>query len=362
MYDLSAYYDLDDGIGWGEKCILVVASVVSCFSLLGSLGICAESFYEYNDSTVARVLFWMHIGHLPFDAINMLGDVPVPSELRSIAWGAAGTQATCTATGMAKHFGAAWTVHWDMVLSLVYLLLLRYNTPDIQLRRFERPVWIVNLLLSAVPTGVAVAYDVYNFQYSGCWFAGVPNDCATRDDLTCHRGRHYLPFIWYGAVFVVMQIVFSVYAMRSIYLQLAKLERQVARYGLSPHDAEAEPSEKLRTVARQGICYVSTSVITFGAFILSTLVGFVWPMIPDLLYLALDTIPVYAHGWLFWAFFLRHRTVFHTSFGRHLAQISRGAWHVVTFVGRCRSSAASPTATSEGEEGPKTNHPAAATC
>ena len=117
---------------------------------------------------------------------------PVPAGTEG-AYGAVGTTETCTAQGFFGQAAYLCTPLFNGVLAFYYLLVIRYQWREDQLKRIE-PYLLAGPPLIAV--GVALAglpLDLYNYANFICWLAPLPWGCKDtarygEDEANCIRG------------------------------------------------------------------------------------------------------------------------------------------------------------------------------
>lgn len=119
---------------------------------------------------------------------------PVPAGTEG-AYAAVGTTQSCTAQGLFGQAAYLCTPLYNGVLAFYYLLVIRYQWKEDELKRIEVYLLTIPPILAG---GVAIAglvLDLYNFANFICWIAPLPWGCLDTarygaEDANCVRGNN----------------------------------------------------------------------------------------------------------------------------------------------------------------------------
>lgn len=129
-------------------------------------------------------------------------------------------------------FGSLATTLYDAALSVVYLLMVRYNWRAHSLYKLER---FLHALI--VPTTLALAIPpwplgLYNYDWDICWIEAFPAGCEVDDEFDCLRGggsdMYFFRYVSTGLL--LLSMILSISCMVSIYLFVRGLEARNNRY------------------------------------------------------------------------------------------------------------------------------------
>ena len=212
----------------------------AALSLVGSGLILREIFLDWRQEggeglkPTSRILLEVSIADILFSTAWLLTTLPAPKELDYI-WGNMGNTATCTAQGFINQLGWVTSPLFNVTLAWFYLLMVRYNWTDSQLRRVEPychvGIWIFGLVSAIYP----IPMELYNSAWQLCWIESHPVECLDSyrygEEATCTRGDnawfHSLAF----SIFPCWLCVFlSFFFMGSIYSSVRQLETRLSRY------------------------------------------------------------------------------------------------------------------------------------
>ncbi|CAB9501375.1 expressed unknown protein [Seminavis robusta] len=164
-------------------------------------------------SSITRLLFFMQFANVAWDFGYITGMTMTPRGTIDYP-GTLGTQATCTLQGMALYFGSIAVALYDIVVSIFYVLLVRFSWPPSKLERYEKVpilIWPISLAIALIP----IFQKTYNFNWGVCLVQTVPFGCSDqegtcirglptgfRDDAACrqlhHLGCDWLVYYWNG--------------------------------------------------------------------------------------------------------------------------------------------------------------------
>ena len=305
---------------------------------------------------VTRFLFVMQIGQVLVGLSWMVGVWAAPSFVPD-AWSSEqGTILTCEIFGFFMSLGSSLVLLYNSALSVLYLLMVRYNWRTQSLNKYEK---IIHLII--IPTSLAVSIppwplDLYNFGWEICWIESFPLGC-TEDN--CNRGTNPLQtylFIVLNIAMIVLSMTLSVGCMISIFLFVRRIELRNTRYstiycstpGIGEGEGEQQepppnglisayfsklsstqrprgsschqqpqptpnPNQFIRTrkTAYQGIRYASTNLIASTPILIQIVF-----QIKNPYFLYVSSCSNALHGFYYLMFFLQDRTTLHTKYGR----------------------------------------------
>ena len=223
----------DDGVTKLAVAKVVVTRIAGCVGLLSALAVICETY----DSRAAkdRILFWLQAGSLTIPIVSLLGPWPAPRNTQGL-WGARGTQTTCTLQGLAFHLGATPLAVWDVFLSISFVLTIKYNWSEEQLRKAIRIAHYFVWPISVFRAGILLFYDLYNPSVMGiyCAVAMAPPDCMESGE-PCQRGseRHMVINTYISTFCFVVVIIVSTCCMTMITLHIRQVEHRGARHRFS---------------------------------------------------------------------------------------------------------------------------------
>jgi hypothetical protein len=217
MDSVYTYYG-DETTSTADKTFLMIQSIASAITIVCEIGIFAETFADYRagvSTIVSRTMCWVNVSFFFCSVGNIIANIPVPEQIPGV-WGAFGNQATCSTQGSVRQFGIIASGVWDIILSLTFLLIIHYNTPDFKLQKWE-PYFHGAAWLPAIGITIAAAIqDVYNYDRGGCWLNGIPHGCSERGEY-CIRGENAITYLIITCGVLMLQIALAMYAMIVIY-------------------------------------------------------------------------------------------------------------------------------------------------
>jgi len=174
---------------------------------------------------------------------------------------ASGTTGTCSFQGFLLQL-AIGAPMYNCLLSLFYLLTIRYGWSEVRLQKLE-PVLNSLILFFAVGTSIVLLpLGVYNNIGAVCWVMGLPHGCGNSNyqpgDEPCERGN----FAWlYGVALFYAPlwccIVFTTFAMVMIYRKVKRVEDRSSTYNLGTSNTRS------REVWLQALLYTAAFYITW---------------------------------------------------------------------------------------------------
>ena len=175
--------------------------------------------------TISRVLLGMSSNDLIFAICAVFGTLFNPKGVYPDWMNpyASGTWKTCEASGFLLQLSSTSSVIYNGVLTLCYLLLLRFEWNDRQLKRIEPFLHILPPLIGIAMSSVSLAKELYSPTGVACSIQEYPPGCLESGN--CIRGNHAhaytlgLFFSWVWMVFV-----FICTSMYLIYQSIARRE------------------------------------------------------------------------------------------------------------------------------------------
>lgn len=158
--------------------LAIIPKFSSVFSLFGSIWIIVEVATEKTKRQVPyhRLLLAMSVYDVLESIWNFFSTWPIPEGSPHVIW-AYGNTASCNAQGFFLTLSSAVPLY-NAMLSLYYVLVIKYNYTDRRLRSFVEPAMHTFCFLWAFVTAVySVAAGLINNADLWCWIAPLPADC-----------------------------------------------------------------------------------------------------------------------------------------------------------------------------------------
>jgi len=178
---VASYYD-DDMIGTpADKSSYIVTKFTSFLSLMGSVAIILEVIAERRinanyprrsgaSPSIGLILVSTSISDIIFSTTFFIGNWAVPKDAPYM-WNALGSTQTCTAQGFFVQLAWTATPCFSLALSVYFLLIVRYNWTQQQLKKLDPYVhggiWLMALIMAIVP----LFYDMYNGKFGKVFFS-----------------------------------------------------------------------------------------------------------------------------------------------------------------------------------------------
>jgi G protein-coupled glucose receptor regulating Gpa2 len=183
---------------------------------------------------------------------------------------AIGNITSCTAVGFWTTWSFSMVNLFFVVLSVYFVLTVRYGKNERQVRRYIEPYGYIVAI--GLPLAICIA-GVYGEAFNPvrivptCFMRPYPSNCYVDDTVECERGEHALPLflIMSGSVFSTMLL--GIVCTWLVYWTVRKQQRRNLRYSFQggPTTMLAEANRKrMRMISRQAICY--TAVFLNGIF------------------------------------------------------------------------------------------------
>lgn len=157
-----------------ELALAVTPKVGASLSLMGSLWIFFEVLTDREKRSMVyhRIIFMFALfdileSSITFFASSWLMVPPGP-------WQARGNHATCAFQGFVTQLGSGALFSYNAVLSIFYLLVIKYNIPERRLRKHEWALHIYPLSFGFILATTAAANNWLHNATLWCWIAADP--------------------------------------------------------------------------------------------------------------------------------------------------------------------------------------------
>ena len=184
---------------------------------------------------------------------SFLGSWPAPE---GVAPRAIGNVQSCVGVSFFNHMGFVGSTYYNASLAICYLLMVRYNWSDTQLRNVRKYLLLVPVVLTTPFSILGLAWGGGNFNGFFCsTLAPSPKSC-TEPDIECIRGTRLadstIATAFVGSLQIVLSLPIIIACMVMLYLSARKVERANDRYRFEGNTSR----QHSRRVAVQGILYV----------------------------------------------------------------------------------------------------------
>ncbi|CAB9496626.1 expressed unknown protein [Seminavis robusta] len=174
-------------------------------------------------------------------------------------YGAAGTQATCTAQGFLDNFSSKSSWMYNAELAVVYLVLVKFRQGEEYLKNYELCLHAIPLFLGLFAAILPLPYQAYNATGGWlCWVAESPLGCSEHPTVSCDRGANWRTLRFYTGYLplFITQIIVAL-AMIMVYWTVYSAERAGDRYSGGRNRTQS------RRVALRCTLYVLSFEITW---------------------------------------------------------------------------------------------------
>ena len=218
------------------KSNILIARCAGILGLLGSMYIIQDILKDTRrrKPTKNRIILFMSICDFLFSVSSpILGPVMGPKEIG--APGSIGNVTTCTIQGFMILSSATSSAYYNVTLALCYLLIVRYQYSDEQLRKLEPYfLWIpIGMgLLIAIP---GLFLDIYNFNGDRCFIAPRPYGCTSDGSpFECEAASGFYN-LWYlfTSIEIFIAACFIIGCMIMMYSTTLQRERSGDRFRFS---------------------------------------------------------------------------------------------------------------------------------
>jgi len=184
---------------------------------------------------------------------------PIPLDSPNI-YAALGTQATCTAQGFFIQASIA-TPMYNAMLSIYYLLTVRYGWKENQLKKVEKYFFGIPIMFGLATAVASVVLKLFNNANLWCWISPLPLTCKgslfNNGINDCERGNNaslYRFLFFYGPLWFV--IITASIAMFLLYTSVRKTEQQAAKWSLATRLEKTARLKHSQKVRRQAFFYL----------------------------------------------------------------------------------------------------------
>ena len=163
---------------------------------------------------------------------SVLGPAMVPKGIG--VPGAAGNHFTCDVQGFVAYATGAASGMYNVSLALCYLLMVRYEYSDEQLRALEPYFLRIPLFLSLLMAITGLPFGIYNLHRMACFINTSPLDCDHMGSpVECERGELYNYWYTISSVFIGLGTCVIVFCMVKMYTAVLQQERNGDRFRFS---------------------------------------------------------------------------------------------------------------------------------
>jgi len=281
------------------KAVLITSRIFASASVLASICTALEAIGDWHlagkkSSIITRIQIVLQLPLALHATCYVFG-----SSLVSDGWLSFGNDATCSAQGFAILFAISCGIPFDMVLSLIYLCMVKYGWNETSLRKIEP---YSHALIWPYALGISI-YSLLNNLYGDgqqVCFVSNPEDCAGSSEGDCTPTPDILITIRLVVLGVNMaHLLVSVFVMCQV-------------YGYATRGQEEQVT---RLVAIKGFLYafaVSTAQVPTALWLIVYMTtGYESKGIEVMYMLVLPLI-----GFLNLLVFMMNRRTMHTAYGR----------------------------------------------
>jgi len=199
---VSSYHDFSLA---QKKVIVIIPKVTAVLSLWGSFYIIYDIFRSYrgdrddttNVKVYHRILLALSISDcvLSFSSYFMNSWL-IPKDIKEgdYFWGHIGTRETCMAQGFLTQLGSICSLLYTALLSIYFLLFIKYKWEEHQFRKIEPFVHGSILIYAIISATVPLLKNLYNPEISFCWIQSYPYKCDTDENIECIYGEDILMY------------------------------------------------------------------------------------------------------------------------------------------------------------------------
>lgn len=242
-----------------ETAAVVVKTVNAIFSIFGSTLIISQ--VTRNKRNLAQMQQQIVLGMSVTDIIFSTAWLfPKPGQYTTFK------QPTCNFQGFLLQFSLAAVIYNGM-LSVYYLLVIKFQYKDLQLQKFKRWLHILPTLLGLGTAVVALVLKLYNPGGWNCWINPIPTGCqqtfnANGAEPTCVRGDNasvYQIALFYGPLWSI--ILFAIASMATVYIAVRRQEKKAEKF--CQMHSNKKKRKKRRLVLFQSFFYIGAFLITW---------------------------------------------------------------------------------------------------
>ena len=243
-------------------CIVIIPKIGRTLSILCSAFV-AQAVLKFPDRHVKmtnRVILDLSISDIIFSTTcHIFRTWPVT---QGLVYGSSENQGTCTAQGFLIMFSGWCAGLYSMTLAPTYLLQVRYEWSEENLRRYQ-PFFIFNpIFVGLVLATSIIPYSAYN--YSGGWACEIsasPFGCDAKDyGVDCIRGANTKDLrLFLANIPLILNNIVIINCMIILYQTVLNQELNIDRFIISGDQNRA----LFKIVAMQGIYFSSAYFLTW---------------------------------------------------------------------------------------------------
>jgi len=190
-----------------------------------------------------------------------------------IVWGNIGNWGTCQAQGFMVHFGGFASAFYTAMLTLHFLLYIKYRWTEEDFRRIEPflhgAIWTGALVSATIP----LFNDLYNPEMMFCWVQSYPYGCEFSEGFECIFGQNLSTYLWSLFFIPVIVCFIMITSFLGLLVQFTRLqEKRIHRLSTTSMADSAEERSVTKVVYKRAIKYVFSFILIWlpeAAFLVS---------------------------------------------------------------------------------------------
>ena len=184
--------------------------------------------------------------------------------------GAVGNQLTCDIQGFLAFSSGSGSGMYNVSLAICYLLMVRYDYSDEQLRKFEPYFLCLPITFCFLFAITSLPFGVFNFEGTyTCFISPSPLDCDKPESpVECERGALYMYWYYFSGSVICLESVVIIFCMIRMYT--AVLHQETNRHCFSVeflrrfflrNSSNSTPLSSM--MSSQGLWYSGAFLFTF---------------------------------------------------------------------------------------------------
>jgi len=254
--DSGEYFEKRFMKKYKKRALAIIPKVTGAISFLCSLYLVYHILHskKRRNDPFERIILGLSVGDMITSLFGFVLSTWAMPKDTFLAWGAAGTTATCSMQGFMFQLGILATPLYNVVIGFYYLLKVVFGWKESRLRKFE---WLFHGLpwsfaLATAITGLIL--KLYNPSPRGsmCWIEEYPPYCSS--SLSCTRGAKSSYYRWgflYGIV--LLTVFWLTFCMGWLWYFVISVERKLDKYRVK---GEAVQRKNSRQISQQAFFYV----------------------------------------------------------------------------------------------------------
>lgn len=261
-----------------QRLIAIIPKIASLFSIIGSAYIvCVVIRGRKFNSAYNRIMLGMSIGDIIASFGHFLPTWPIPShapdsehpanvvvgQLENCYYGNIGNVATCELQGFLIQTGSMVVPIFNAILSMYFLLTVRYNWRERKFRQIG-PFVLIIVLYPLVTSIICLKWGLFNPLLDRCWIASYPLACLEDDKVECIRGKRAESL---KKIFFILPVAASFVAislsMALLCVHVFRIESRVQSYQVS-----SRFRERSKKVFVRACLYVSSYLFVWAPAVL----------------------------------------------------------------------------------------------